>query len=106
MSASAVLRLRKVGFTAEPVEALADVMDTQAASKAGLGEAAHGLKSQIGAVGHRLEVEITGVRSEISLLRSDMRQIGQRLVLKLGGMMVVLVGVMVTLIQLIPGGHP
>jgi hypothetical protein len=32
MSASAILKLQKVGFTTEQVEALADFMDTQSAS--------------------------------------------------------------------------
>ncbi|CAA7613750.1 hypothetical protein [Magnetospirillum sp. SS-4] len=34
MSASAILKLQSVGFSKEQVEALADFMDTQAASKA------------------------------------------------------------------------
>ena len=36
MSASAVLKLQKVGFSIEQVEALADFMDTQTASKVDL----------------------------------------------------------------------
>jgi len=128
MSASAVLKLQKVGFTAEQVEALADFMDTQAASKADLGEGVHGLKSQIEevehkltskieavehqlssrieAVEHRLELEIGSVRSEMSLMRADARQMEQRLIIKLGGMMVVMVGVVVAIVKLLPGGHP
>ena len=117
MSAGAVLKLQKVGFTAEQVEALADFMDTQAASKADLGEAAHGLKSQIEAVEHqlssrmetlehRLEMEVGSVRSEMSLMRADARQMEQRLIIKLGGMMVVMVGVVVAIVKLLPGGHP
>ena len=36
MSASAILKLQRVGFTSEQVEALADLVDSQAASKADL----------------------------------------------------------------------
>ena len=99
MSASAVLKLQKVGFTAERVEALADFMDTQAASKADLGEAVHSLKSQMESGEHRLDMEM-------SLMRADMRQMEQRIIIKLGGMMVVMVGVVVAIVKLLPGGHP
>ena len=50
MSASAVLKLQKVGFTIEQVEALSDFMDTQAASKADLLEAKAELKADLEAV--------------------------------------------------------
>lgn len=46
MGASAVLRLQKVGFSAEQVEALADFMDTQAAGKADLKAAEHRLDTR------------------------------------------------------------
>lgn len=53
MSASAILKLQRSGFTQEQVEALAEFMDTQAASKADLE-----------AVAHRLETKIAEVRTE------------------------------------------
>ena len=117
MSASAVLKLQKVGFTAEQVEALADFMDTQAASKADLEAAAHGLNSrieeldhklssQIEVVEHRTDLKFADIRSEMTLIRADMRAQEQRMIIKLGGMMVVAVGVIVTLVKLLPGGHP
>ena len=43
MGASAVLKLQKIGFTVEQVEAVADLVDTQAASKADLLAATAGL---------------------------------------------------------------
>ena len=46
------------------------------------------------------------VRFEVSLMRADMRQMEQRLIIKLGGMMVVMVGVVVAIVKLLPGGHP
>jgi hypothetical protein len=54
MGASAILKLQAAGFSREQVEALADFMDTQAASKADLIE-----------VEHRLEVKISDVRTEV-----------------------------------------
>ena len=76
MSASAVLKLQKVGFSAEQVEALADFMDTQAASKADLAETKAELKADLAevkaelkadmlAVGHRLESKIADVKSDL-----------------------------------------
>jgi hypothetical protein len=74
MSASAVLKLQKAGFSLEQVEALADFMDTQAASKADLGEAKNELKADIAEVKNELKAEITEVRSELKLLEQLFRQ--------------------------------
>lgn len=64
MSASAILKLQKVGFTTEQVEALADFMDTQAASKADLTRETATLRTDISAARADL-------RDEISKLRTD-----------------------------------
>lgn len=68
MSASAVLRLQKVGFTAEQVEALAAFMDGQAAGKADLLEVRNDLEKAIAALDAKigsLEAKIAGLASEM-----------------------------------------
>lgn len=47
MSASAILKLQRAGFSTEQVEALAELIDTQAASKTDLDAAEHRLDSRI-----------------------------------------------------------
>ncbi|MBP2230004.1 hypothetical protein J2847_003307 [Azospirillum agricola] len=95
MSASAILKLQKVGFTAEQVEALADFMDTQAASKADLGEAKAELKADIAAVRSELRANIADVRSDLRLLE-------QRMTVKLGGMLLAFAGVLLAAIRYLP----
>lgn len=58
MTATAILRLQKVGFTQDQVEALADYLDSQAATKADLA-AAEG----------RLEVKLSELRGELTLIK-------------------------------------
>ncbi|KMO43508.1 hypothetical protein VQ03_08110 [Methylobacterium tarhaniae] len=65
MSASAVLKLQKAGFTTEQVEALADFMDTQAASKADLDNAVH--KLELGNAALRKDMDLGN-----AALRKDM----------------------------------
>ena len=76
MSASAILRLQKVGFTVDQVEALADFMDTQAASKADLEASEHRLDTSIMGVRSNLEASIMAVRSDLEAsimgVRSDL----------------------------------
>jgi hypothetical protein len=116
MSASAILKLQKVGFTTEQVEALADFMDTQSASKADVEAATHKLDKSITSVRSDLDLSIAAVRSELenlvhkvdmsiagvkgdlrlveSGLRAEMKQIEQRSTIKIGTMMVVAVGIL------------
>ncbi len=91
MSASAVLKLQKVGFSIEQVEALADFMDTQAASKADLNDAKAELKS-----------DIAGVRSEIAEVRSELKLSEQRTIIRLGGLLVVITGILLGAIRYLP----
>jgi DNA-binding transcriptional MerR regulator len=72
MGASAVLKLQKVGFSAEQVEALADFMDTQVASKADVEGVEHRLgarlqevKTELEAVEHRLESRILEAKNDL-----------------------------------------
>lgn len=69
MSASAVLKLQKVGFTVEQVEALADLVDTQAASTADLMEAKAALRTDLMEVEHHLDSKISAVKSDVILLK-------------------------------------
>lgn len=58
MSASAILKLQAAGFTTEQVTALADLIDTQAASK-----------TDVESAEHRLELRFAKVDSETLLLK-------------------------------------
>lgn len=58
MSASAILKLQTVGFTTEQVTALADLIDTQAATKADL-EASE----------HRLELKMAKIDADVVVLK-------------------------------------
>ncbi|WP_051013740.1 hypothetical protein [Pararhodospirillum photometricum] len=64
MSASAILKLQRSGFTQEQVEALAEFMDTQAASKADLEAVAHRLETKITDVRNELKADIAEARTE------------------------------------------
>jgi hypothetical protein len=69
MSASAILKLQTVGFTADQVTALADLIDTQAATKADVEGAEHRMSSLVEAAEHRLDLKIEGVKSDVNLLK-------------------------------------
>ena len=64
MSASTILKLQKVGFTIEQVEALADFMDTQGASKADLFKVEANLKADLFKVEANLKADIAEVRAQ------------------------------------------
>ena len=120
MSASAILRLQRAGFTTEQVEALADFMDTQAASKADLAAAEHRLETRIAdtkaelkddiaalrAEGAdtkaELKADIAALRAEIAEVRTDVRLLEQHMTIKLGTLMVVAVGILLAAIRYLP----
>lgn len=58
MSASAILKLQTVGFTTEQVTALADLIDTQAATKADLEGSEH-----------RLELKMAKIDADVVVLK-------------------------------------
>jgi hypothetical protein len=58
MSASAILKLQSVGFTTEQVTALADLIDTQAATKADLESSEH-----------RLELKMAKIDADVVVLK-------------------------------------
>lgn len=116
LSASAILRLQKVGFTAEQVEALADFMDTQAASKSDVLEVKSELKADIAELRNELKADIAEVRNELKAdfasvhaalqaesaeRRSEMKMLEQRMAIKMGGMMVVLAGLILAGMRLL-----
>ena len=91
MSATAILKLRESGFSDQQVSALAELVDTQAATKSDVEMAAqrlahqaaedraaakaaleaveHQLTTKIGGVEHRLELKIGDAKADIRLLR-------------------------------------
>lgn len=128
MSAAAVLKLQKAGFTTEQVEALADFMDTQAASKADLDNAVHKLELgnaalrkdlDLGNAALRKELDVSNaalrkdldlglasLRSEIADVRGELRLLEQRMTVKLGGMLVAAVGILIAAMRYLPPtGH-
>ncbi len=78
MTASAILKLQRAGFTDEQVEALAGYFDDQLATKADLAAAEARLsatveqvRGELKATEARLETKIEQVRGEIERSRSD-----------------------------------
>ena len=80
MSASAILKLQTAGFSTEQVTALADLIDTQAASKSDvegaehrlttkMGELEHRIDTKMGELEHRLELKIEQVKADVLLLK-------------------------------------
>jgi DNA-binding transcriptional MerR regulator len=69
MSASAILKLQAAGFSTEQVTALAELVDSQAATKADLEAAKHDLGSKIDAVEHKLDMKITRLEGEFAPMR-------------------------------------
>ncbi|TRL28978.1 DUF1640 domain-containing protein [Methylosinus sporium] len=65
MSAAAILKLQASGFSVEQVSALAELVDTQAATKADVEAASHKLDQKIDAVEHRLELKIGELKSDL-----------------------------------------
>lgn len=69
MSASAILKLQAAGFSAEQVTAIAELVDTQSATKADLEGSEHRLELKIDGVEHRLDLKITALQGEVTLLK-------------------------------------
>ncbi len=74
MSAAAVLKLQKAGFTTEQVEALADFMDTQVASKADLDNAVHKLELGNAALRKDLDLGNAALRKDLDLGSAALRK--------------------------------
>ncbi|WP_159732523.1 hypothetical protein [Methylosinus sp. Ce-a6] len=65
MSAAAILKLQASGFSVEQVSALAELVDTQAATKADVEAASHKLDQKIDAAEHRLDLKIGELKSDL-----------------------------------------
>jgi len=80
MSAAAILKLQASGFSSEQVSALAELLDTQVATKADIEASEHRLevkvaavKTEIESVEHRLVVRIEAAEHRLDLKISDMK---------------------------------
>ena len=73
MSASAILKLQRVGFTSEQVEALAELIDTQAASKTDLEAAEHRLDTRIIETKAELKADIAELKAGQSDIRATLQ---------------------------------
>jgi DNA-binding transcriptional MerR regulator len=67
MSAAAILKLQASGFSADQVSALAELIDTQAATKADVEAAKHELELKIADVKTTLEAKIESVEHRLEL---------------------------------------
>ncbi|HEX3884313.1 MAG TPA: hypothetical protein VHW66_16775 [Stellaceae bacterium] len=65
MTATAILKLQRAGFTEEQVEALADYFDEQLATKGDLALSSDNIRSELKAAEARLSTTIEQVRGEI-----------------------------------------
>ncbi len=69
MGAAAILKLQAAGFSAEQVTAIAELIDSQSATKSDLDATEHRLESKIDAVDRRLDIKITALQGEMTLLK-------------------------------------
>mgnify|MGYP003341121009 CR=1 FL=1 len=69
MSASALLKLQSAGFTMDQVSALADLIDTQAASKTDLLEVEHRIATKLGDVRAELKTDLAKQDGKLVLLQ-------------------------------------
>ena len=67
MGAGAILKLQSVGFSAEQAGALAELIDSQSATKPDLEATEHRLETKIETVQHRLELKIEDVEHRLEL---------------------------------------
>jgi len=90
MSAAAILKLQASGFSVEQVSALAELVDTQAATKADVEAASHKLDQKFDAAEHRLELKISELKSDFEATEHRLDQkidgVEHRLELKIGEM--------------------
>src|SRR5205807_10478558 len=70
MTASAILKLQRAGFTEEQVEALADYFDEQRATKADLAGAVEQVRGELNAAEARLKTTIEQVRGELKTVEA------------------------------------
>jgi len=71
MSASAILKLQASGFSVDQVSALAELIDTQAATKVDVEAAKHDLEIKISDVKSSLELKIGDVKTSLQADSAD-----------------------------------
>ena len=103
MAAIALLKLQKAGFSQEQVEALAEYLDTQAATRSDLLETKAELQRELGELRSELRREIADVRSG---LRREIADTKADLVRWVVGIGFAQVATILTVLKLFPGGHP
>jgi hypothetical protein len=70
MTAAAILKLQRAGFTEEQVEALAEYVDEQLATKADLAGAVEQVRGELNAAEARLKTTIEQVRGELKTVEA------------------------------------
>ena len=73
MSAAAILKLQASGFSAEQVSALAELIDTQAATKADVEATEHRLEFKISDVKTGLELKIADAKTGLEAKIADVK---------------------------------
>lgn len=82
MSTNAAFKLQDAGFSRQQVEALGEFLDTQAATKTDLIEATGALKTELGETKAELKAEIAATKAD---LKADLAATEHRLDLKVSG---------------------
>lgn len=92
MTAAAILRLQRAGFTQEQVDALASYFDDQLATKADLVALRHEIAADVQASEARLEAKLQASRADI--LKWTMGSIGLQTI--------VIIGAVIALARVLP----
>ncbi len=91
-------KLKSAGFSETQAEvqaeALAEVFETNLATKQDLANLRRDLKQDVADLRRDIETLRTEVKNDIATVRSEIDQMGMKLTIRLGGMLVVAVGVL------------
>lgn len=101
------------GFSRDQAEALAEVVAagrsidlSHLATRDDLKQEIAGLRSEMkadfDATAHRLEMQIADVRSDVKVMEQRLIQMEHRMTIKLGGMLVVIIGLAVAALRYLP----
>ena len=117
MSTAGILKLQRAGFTEQQVEALADYLDAQMATKADLVAAEARLEATIEQVRAAVRTAEARLEATIEQVRAEVRTAEARLEAKIErarsdtvkwvvGVAFAQVATIIAVLKLIPGGHP
>lgn len=101
MTATALLKLQRAGFTEAQVEALAEYLDAQAATKLDLAEAEGRMTERMNGLETRLTERMNALERRMDGLENRIDRLGLQLTVRLGGMTVVGIGVVAVLVKLL-----